>query len=102
MSQRDRDLIQRMGIKPRCPICRAYYGNNVRLVKGEKDHFLFHIQCPSCHSYIINVTLDNLIGVSSLYMVTDLTREDLAKFFDGIEVACDEVIETYEQLTKQG
>lgn len=101
MSDADRNLIQKMGIKPRCPICHAfYYGNNVRLLAEKRGRYLFHIECPSCHSCIINITVDSLIGISSLYMVTDFRQEDLAKIlFHGSPVTCDEVIEVYEELS---
>jgi len=91
--------MRKMGIRPNCPLCRAAYrGQDLKLVREVKGRYLFHILCPGCHASIINITMDNLIGVSSLYMVTDFTREDLVKFVDSSPVLCDEVIETYEQL----
>ncbi len=92
--------MRKMGIRPNCPLCRAVYrGQDLKLVREVKGRYLFHILCPGCHASIINITMDNLIGVSSLYMVTDFSREDLVKFVDSSPVLCDEVIETYEQLT---
>jgi len=92
--------MQKMGIKPNCPICRAgFRGEDLKMIHEARGRYLFHILCPGCHASIINITMDNLIGTSSLYMVTDFTREDLVKFVNSSRVTCDEVIEAYEGLT---
>ncbi|MFA4880686.1 MAG: hypothetical protein WC650_03625 [Candidatus Doudnabacteria bacterium] len=99
MSQTDSELIQRMGVKPRCPICQAVYrGEDLRLVREANGRYLFYILCPSCFSSIINIILNNPLGTSSLYMVTDFTGDDLERFVDSLIVNCDEVIETYEKM----
>ncbi|PIU01491.1 hypothetical protein COT68_02920 [bacterium (Candidatus Torokbacteria) CG09_land_8_20_14_0_10_42_11] len=99
MSQNDRELIQRMGVKPHCPLCHAVYkGEDLRLVRKRQGRYLFYIFCPSCASSIINIILSNPLGVSALYMVTDFTEEDLAKAIKAEPVTSDEVIEVYNQL----
>jgi len=99
MSQNDRELIQRIGVKPNCPLCHAVYkGEDLKLVQEQRGRYLFYIFCPSCCSSIINIVLSNPLGVSALYMVTDFTEGDLAKVIKSNPVTCDEVIETYNQL----
>ncbi len=103
MPQTESDLIQGMGVKPRCPICQAVYrGENIRLIRERRGRYLFYILCPSCLSSIINIVLNNPLGTSSLYMVTDFTGNDLERFVDGSAVNCDDVIEVYEKLSAPG
>lgn len=102
MAQNDHALFEKMGIKPRCPLCRAtYLAPHLSLIREARGRYLFHIFCPNCQASILNITMDNIIGTSSLYMVTDLTPQDLERFVEGSPVTCDEVIEAYDAVTRE-
>lgn len=103
MPDQDQDLMQRLGIKPNCPVCQAVYpSQNLKLIKEKNGRYLFYILCPRCSSALANIILNNPLGTSSLYVVTDFTASDLERLTSHkvSPVNCDDVIEIYEKLNQ--
>ncbi|MFA5777087.1 MAG: hypothetical protein WC906_01455 [Parcubacteria group bacterium] len=83
----------------KCPICEKKYGQTkVLVLEEEMNRTTLHVTCESCKISSIVFISSGKMGIVSLGMLTDLTREEAKKLFKSEEVSADNVIEVHEYL----
>ncbi len=82
-----------------CPLCQSIYQPaSTRVLIAREDAHLVHIKCGQCDCAIVAVIVNNLMGISSIGLLTDLTPEDVLKFRSTDSVSADDVIELHRWL----
>ncbi len=82
-----------------CPLCHAFYQPTAaKLVAEHEDRHLVHLECGSCGGAIIAVVIANTLGIQSVGLVTDLSRDDLLRLQSGTAVGPNDVIDLHEYL----
>ena len=83
----------------KCPICNKKYGQTKILVLEEDaNKTTFHVTCESCKISSLVFVSSGKMGIVSLGMLTDLTREEARSLFKSEQVSVDNVIEVHEYL----
>ena len=86
-----------------CPICDRSFEEEQATMMEEKDQsMLLHLQCPDCKSCVVVAVLHTSMGmVTTLGMMTDLTKKDIEKFKDKSQkLTVDDVLELHQFLKK--
>lgn len=90
-------------LKPliRCPVCqKKYEPEQVLLLSEEEGKLVFHLACEDCSvSSIIFLSLGRM-GAVSYGLLTDLTREEVKKFYGRAPVSVDETLEVHRFLKR--
>ena len=83
----------------KCPICNKKYGQTKILVlREETNKTTIHVTCESCKISSLVFISSGKMGIVSIGMLTDLTREEAGSLFNNEEVSADNVIEMHEYL----
>lgn len=83
----------------KCPICKKKYGQTKALVlEEETNKTTLHITCESCKISSLVFVSSGKVGVVSVGMLTDITREEAKSLYKGEAVSADNVIEIHEYL----
>lgn len=83
----------------RCPLCQtAYQPTAARVLAEHDDAHLVHFECGSCQGAIVAIVMTNVMGVSSIGLVTDLTPDDVLRFRTAVAVSPDDVLALHEYL----
>jgi hypothetical protein len=83
----------------KCPICSKKYGQTKILVlEEEMDKTTLHVTCENCKISSLVFISSGKMGIVSLGMLTDLTREEARNLFKNEEISADNVIEVHEYL----
>lgn len=83
-----------------CPFCSVHYTMRAARVLAQKDDaHVVHIECRNCGGSIIALILAGNPGPQSVGVVTDLRREEVAKFSNNLRVSDDDVIELHAQVS---
>lgn len=71
------------------------------LRKGE--HFtMVHAECPRCQSSAILTILSGMLGmVTTVGMLSDLSRSDIERFWDAREITADDVLNVHVFLERE-
>jgi len=81
----------------KCPICNKKYGQTKILVlEEEMNRTTFHATCESCKISSLVFVSSGKMGIVSIGMLTDLTREEAKNLFKSEEISADNVIEVHE------
>lgn len=84
-----------------CPVCdREFEKEQATLMEEKKESLLLHLQCPECKSSVVVAILYTSMGmVTTLGMLTDLTKADIEKFKDSRQkLTVDDVLELHQFL----
>ena len=82
-----------------CPLCQTIYRPaSTRVLVTREDAHLVHLKCSQCGCGIVALVVNNLLGISSVGLLTDLTPEDVLKFRHTDSVSADDVIELHTWL----
>ena len=85
-----------------CPVCNARYDFfQARIIEEQQESYLIFIKCKKCKSNIIALLLNNIYGISSIGLVTDLDYDDVVRFTKERYLDYDDVIEVHELLQKK-
>ena len=83
----------------KCPICNKKYGQAKILVLEENNNkTTLHVTCGSCKISSLIFISSGKMGIVSLGMLTDLTKEEAKNLFKNEEISADNVIEVHEYL----
>jgi len=83
----------------KCPICNKKYGQTKLLILGEEaNKTTLHVTCENCKISSLVFISSGKMGIVSLGMLTDLTREEAKNLFNNEEISADNVIEVHEYL----
>ncbi|MFA4845947.1 MAG: hypothetical protein WC654_05300 [Patescibacteria group bacterium] len=79
-----------------CPVCQTRYNPmEARVLAGEGETQLLHVQCHKCQNSILALVHVNQAGASSVGLMTDLGYEDVVRLGSSRIVSIDDVIETH-------
>ncbi len=96
----DRD--EKMQFVLKCPFCNtSYRAESAEIIDEEDDSLLVYLSCPKCLSSIIAVVNIGSMGVTSLGLVTDMTKDDIIRFKRGKKVSGNDILNIYETLHKK-
>ena len=85
-----------------CPVCRTKYDFfQAKIIEEREESYLVFIQCKKCRSGIVALLLNNMYGISSIGLVTDLSYEDAVKFIKDRNCDYDDVIEIHKLLGRK-
>lgn len=81
----------------RCPICSKKYGRTKALILEEENNkTTLHLTCDSCKLSSLVFISSGKMGIVSLGILTDLTRDEARGIFKGEAISTDQVIEVHE------
>lgn len=76
-----------------CPACATAYELEDTLVLHELEGaHLLHLQCGKCGNAVLAMVIVSSVGVSSVGVMTDLSRDDAQKFLEAPSVDSDDVL----------
>ncbi|MBI5405237.1 MAG: hypothetical protein HY976_03345 [Candidatus Kerfeldbacteria bacterium] len=76
-----------------CPFCNTSYSIRAAQVLAQKDDgHVVHIECRACGGSIVALILAGGVGVQSVGVVTDLTRDEVETYSRHQPVTQDDVI----------
>jgi len=82
-----------------CPFCDSQYAiRAARVIAQKDDSHVVHIECTHCGGSIVALILANGSGPQSIGIMTDLARDEVAKFSKGVTVTADDAIDLHEVL----
>lgn len=64
------------------------------LAESEGAH-LVHLECETCGSAVVAVVMNNVLGLSTVGLLTDLTPEDVLKFRAAGTISTDDVLDLH-------
>ena len=83
----------------KCPLCNKKYGQaKILILEEEKNRTTLHVTCESCKISSLVFISSGKMGIVSLGMLTDLTREEAKALFKNEAISADQVIEIHEYL----
>jgi len=85
-----------------CPVCNTRYDFfQAKVIEEAEESYLVFVKCKKCQSGIVALLLNNIYGVSSIAMLTDLDYEDTVKFMHDKSLEYDDVIAMHQLLGKK-
>lgn len=79
-----------------CPACAtAYELEDTHVLYELEGAHLLHLQCRQCSNAVLAMVLVSSVGVSSVGVMTDLTRDDARKFIEAPAVDSDDVLSAH-------
>lgn len=86
----------------RCPLCNAGYRmEDAYTLESTDDASMIFIECARCKSSIVAVVAMSGMGIISLGMVTDMTREDIERFRAAPSMSSNELLELIQLLQRK-
>ncbi len=87
-----------------CPICnKKYNSDNASVLEKNQEFMSFYINCEHCLSSVIVAVFFPLSGlVTTIGMLTDVSREDLKKMKKLSPLTADEVLEMHVHMESVG
>lgn len=86
----------------RCPLCNAGYRmEDASTLESAEDASMIYIECARCRSSIVAVVAMSGMGVVSLGMVTDMSKEDIERFRDMPSLSSNELLEMIQLLQRK-
>lgn len=85
----------------RCPLCNAGYRmEDAHMLESTEEASMIHIECARCKSSIVAVVAMSGVGIVSLGMVTDMTKEDIERFRQAPSINSNELLEMIQLLQR--
>ncbi len=82
-----------------CPFCDSHYAiRAARVIAQKEDAHVVHIECVQCGGSIVALILANGTGPQSIGIMTDLARDEVAKFSSSTVVNEDDAVSLHEHL----
>ena len=83
-----------------CPMCEfKYEKENVKMIDKKDGTITVHLDCQKCKSSMMMVIMTGILGITSVSMMTDITKDDLKKI-KGDHIKHDDVLEMHQFLEK--
>lgn len=78
----------------KCPVCRSPFGQrHTQVIERQGEHALFHVDCGRCLSSMLMMVMTGPFGlITTVGMITDLTRSDIQRFNLRDSVSTDDVL----------
>ena len=89
-------------IMAQCPLCKkSYSGKETQIIDEKNGAHLVHITCPHCHQAVLALVVISQVGMSTVGMVTDLNREDVARLCKSDIISEDELLNFHTLLQRE-
>lgn len=86
----------------RCPLCNAGYRmEDAYTIESTPEASTIFIECARCKSSIVAIVAMSGMGIVSLGMVTDMTREDIEHFRASPSITSNELLEMIQLLKRK-
>lgn len=86
----------------RCPLCNAGCRmEDAYTIESTEEASMVYTECPRCRSSILAVVAMSGVGIVSLGMVTDMTREDVERFRVAPSMSSNELLEMIQLLQRK-
>lgn len=86
----------------RCPLCNATYRmEDAQVIETTDESSMVYVECSRCKSSIVAVVAMSGMGMVSLGMVTDMTREDVERFRASPSMSGNELLEMIQLLQRK-
>lgn len=86
----------------RCPLCNAGYRMEDALtLESTEEASMIFIECARCKSSIVAVVAMSGVGIVSLGMVTDMTKDDIERFRNAPSMGSNELLEMIQLLQRK-
>lgn len=86
----------------RCPLCNAGCRmEDAYTIESTDDASMIYTECPRCKSSIVAVVAMSGVGIVSLGMVTDMTKEDVERFRTAPSMSSNELLEMIQLLQRK-
>jgi len=86
----------------RCPLCNSGYRmEDAQVIEASEDSSTVYVECPNCKSSIMAVVAMSGMGMISLGMVTDMTKEDIERFRLAPSMSGNELLEMIQLLKRK-
>lgn len=86
----------------RCPLCNAGCRmEDAYTIESTDDASMIYTECPRCKSSIVAVVAMSGVGIVSLGMVTDMTKEDVEQFRTAPSMSSNELLEIIQLLQRK-
>ncbi|MFH1226130.1 MAG: hypothetical protein V1684_02525 [bacterium] len=83
-----------------CPVCQNRYEQlEAKILEEREDACLIHLKCRRCSSSVVALVIANVLGVTSVGLITDLASEEVLKFKNLTPIGADEVIGIHQFLS---
>ncbi len=79
----------------KCPMCDLKYDkNDIKIVDKKDGAITLYMNCKKCKSSVMMLILTNILGITSISMVTDIEENELEKT-ENSQIECDDVLEIH-------
>ncbi len=80
---------------------RGYAPGSIEMLRKSERFTVVHAECPACRSSAILTILSGMLGVvTTMGMLSDMTRVDIERFWDAEEITADDVLAVHMFLEK--
>ena len=84
-----------------CPMCDFKYDKeNIKMIDKKDGVIAIHLSCQKCKSSMMMVIMTGALGITSVSMMTDITKNDL-KNIKNSYVEYDDVLEMHKFLEER-
>ena len=92
---------ERIRIDAKCPVCGSLYDfGQLDVIQEEDGATLMYIKCSVCQSAALSLIALSGLGLKVASTITDLEREEVARFQGERPIKSEEVLDLHEELEK--
>lgn len=86
-----------------CPVCgSSFQGRQTEILNRREGLSQVYAQCSECKSSIVIFVLRNAIGfITTIGMLTDMTKKDILRFGKMEPLTSDDVLELHQMLEEE-
>jgi len=83
-----------------CPLCGyGYEDDAIEVLRRGAFTTILHAECSQCQSAAILAVISGMMGmVTTLGMLTDMSRSDITRFWTAGEITADDVLNAHVML----
>lgn len=94
-------LVEGLKLVKECPVCKAAYEPGMTTILEAYDEAeLVHITCGSCTHAMIAIVAVSQFGMSTIGMMTDLTKTDAVRMRSRQAISGDDILNLHALLQK--
>lgn len=83
-----------------CPVCsRKYAAQEAEVLRRSETMLVVHVECTDCGSTVLAAIVTGVMGiVTTIGMLTDLSRQDIDRFWNARVLTSDDVLKAHTYL----
>lgn len=82
-----------------CPFChQKHNATEVKILAKKEEILTLYLNCRHCHSSTMMMVSSNILGMTSISILTDMSEQDLDFFEKKDTISANDVIEMHEFL----